>query len=251
MVLLADLVARLDALLDPRRMHDYGPNGLQLEGRAEVRRLGSACTASLAACRAAAAAGCDALLVHHGVLWGRDLRLTGLLARRIATLCAAGCSLIAYHLPLDAHPELGNNAVLLELLGAQRQQAFAEHHGIQIGWVGELPAAEEASDFARRLAEIFSHAVIHCPGDGRRIRRVGAVSGGGGSHLQDAARAGCDCLVTGELGEPQWHEAAESGCHAFACGHHATESIAIHRLAERLAAEHGLIHQPIELPAPL
>ncbi len=250
-MLLTTLVSQLDALLDPRRMHDYCPNGLQVEGRPEVRRLASACTASLEVCTAAAARGCDALVVHHGILWGRELRLTGMLGRRVATLMAAQCSLLGYHLPLDAHAEVGNNAVLLEVLGAKRVRPFAEHHGTSIGWVGELAQAEPATAFATRLGTVFNHPVLHCPGDGRAVRLIGAVSGGGGSHLLDAARAGCDCLVTGEVNEAQWHEAAETGCHAFAAGHHATESIAIHRLAARIAAEHGIEHVKIEIPSPL
>ncbi len=250
-MLLSTLVSHLDALLDPRRMHDYCPNGLQVEGRAEVRRLASACTASLEVCAAAAARGCDALFVHHGILWGKDLRLTGMLGRRVATLMAAQCSLLGYHLPLDAHAEVGNNAVLLDLLGARRVRSFAEHHGTSIGWVGELAQAEPAAAFAARLATIVNHAVLHCPGDGRAIRLIGAVTGGGGGHLLDAARAGCDALVTGEVNEAQWHEAAETGCHAFAAGHHATESIAIHRLAAQIAADHGLAHERIEITTPL
>jgi dinuclear metal center YbgI/SA1388 family protein len=250
-MLLTDLVRHIDALLDPGTMRDYGPNGLQVEGRPEVRRLATACSASLAACRAAAERGCDALLVHHGVLWGERQRITGVLRGRLEVLLAAHCSLIAYHLPLDAHGELGNNAVLLELLGARRAAAFAEHHGTRIGWIGELEAPEPAAAFRARLERVFARPVLHCPGDGRAVRRIGAVSGGGGSHLQDAARAGCDCLVTGELGEPQWHEAAETGCHAFACGHHATEAVAVRRLGDRLARESGLEHLALEEGAPL
>jgi dinuclear metal center YbgI/SA1388 family protein len=245
------LVRHLDALLDAARCRDYGPNGLQVEGRSSINRLATAATASLAACRAAAEARVDALLVHHGLFWGKEVRITGMLRQRIGVLVEADISLIAYHLPLDAHAEVGNNAVLLELIGAGRTAPFAEHHGIDIGWIGELAEPVTAADFTARLERIFAHAVVHCPGDGRMIRRIGVVSGGGQGHLLDAAAAGCDALVTGEATEHNWHEAAETGCHLFACGHHATENIAVHRLGASLAREYGLEHVQLDLANPL
>lgn len=246
-----DLVRHLDRLLDPKGIRDYGPNGLQVEGRAEIRTLATATSASLAACREAANQGADALLVHHGLFWGREVRITGPLRKRLAKLLAAEVSLIAYHLPLDAHATLGNNAVLLQALGATIEAPFAEHHGLDIGWIGELGAPMPVDAFITHLAAVFSHPVVHCPGDGRTIRRIGAVSGGGQSHLMDAAQAGCDALVTGEVSEQNWHEAVESGCHLFACGHHATERMAIHRLGALLARDNALRHLVIDLPNPI
>ena len=245
------LVSQLDALLDPQRIRDYGPNGLQVEGRGEVRVLATAATASQAAIDAAIAAGADTLLVHHGLLWGHEQPVTGMLQRRLKALLAADCNLIAYHLPLDAHREVGNNALLLRLLGAEPESAFARHHGIDIGWLGTLPTALDPATFAGRLAAAVDHAVVHCPGGPALIRRIGAVSGGGQSHLADAARAGCDAFITGETSEQTWHEAAELGIHCFAAGHHASEDLAIHALGAQLAAEHGLRHAPLKLLNPL
>lgn len=245
------LVHHLDELLDPRHIRDYGPNGLQVEGRSEIKRIATASTASLAACHAAADIQADALLVHHGILWGKDLRITGIIRQRIAVLLQAGINLIAYHLPFDAHADVGNNAVIMRLLGAQTVAPFAEHHGMMIGWSGDLPQPLSAADFSTRLAAVFSHDVVHCPGSTPLIRRIGIVSGGGQSHLLDAAAAGCDALVTGEASEQSWHEAAESGCHLFACGHHATEDIAIHLLGERLAQQFQVEHRRLNVMNPI
>jgi dinuclear metal center YbgI/SA1388 family protein len=246
-----DLIRHLDALLDPRLCRDYGPNGLQVEGRTQVRHLATATTASLATCRAAVDAGADALLVHHGLFWGKEQRITGILRERLAVLLAGGMNLIAYHLPLDAHPEVGNNAVLAGLLGATPAARFAHHHGLDIGLIADLPEAVPAADLAERLTRALAHGVVHCPGADRPIRRIGIVTGGGQHHLLDAAAAGCDAFITGETGEQSWHEAAETGCHLFACGHHATECIAVHRLGERLAAQFHCQWTRIDLPNPL
>jgi dinuclear metal center YbgI/SA1388 family protein len=251
MITRAALTADLDRLLESPRFRDYGPNGLQVEGRAEVRRLATAATASLAACRAAAAAGADALLVHHGLLWGRCEPITGPLRARLAVLLQADMSLLAYHLPLDAHAEHGNNAVALARLGAVPGGAFAEHKGMLIGRLGNLPVAEDPTAFSARLQTAFAHPVLHCPGASPRIQRIGVVTGGGQGHLLEAAAAGCDALVAGEASEQSWHEAAESGCHLFACGHHATEDLAVHALGALLAERHGLAHVPLHLPNPV
>jgi len=245
------LTADLDRLLEAARFRDYGPNGLQVEGRPEIRRLATSATASLAACRAAALAGADALLVHHGLLWGRCEPITGPLRARLGVLLRAEMSLLAYHLPLDAHPELGNNAVALGRLGAVAEGAFAEHRGALIGRLGTLPATEDPLAFGRRLEVVFQHPVLHCPGSSSAIRRIGVVTGGGQGHLLEAAAAGCDALVTGEASEQSWHEAAESGCHLFACGHHATEDLAVHALGALVGERHGLIHLPLHLPNPV
>ncbi len=246
-----DLVAALDGILDPRRFRDYAPNGLQVEGRARIRRLATAASASLAACRAAAAAGADALLVHHGLLWGSCEPITGPLRTRLGVLLAADMSLLAYHLPLDAHPLHGNNAVALELLGAIPCGPFADCKGTAIGLLGEVDRPLAIPDFSAALERAFAHPVLHCPGAAERIRRIGVVTGGGQGYLRDAAAAGCDALVTGEASEQSWHEAAELGCHLFACGHHATEDIAVHRLGALIAGRCAIAHHPLHLPNPV
>jgi dinuclear metal center YbgI/SA1388 family protein len=250
-VLRQTLIRDLDSLLASRRFRDYGPNGLQVEGRSEISCLATAATASLAACRAAVAGGADALLVHHGLLWGSCEPITGMLRQRLGTLLAGECSLVAYHLPLDAHPEVGNNAVALQMLGAAIVSPFAEHKGSDIGLIGDLPAALAPEACTELLTRTFAHPVMYCPGDGRPIRRIGVVTGGGQDHLTDAATAGCDALITGEASEQSWHEAAETGCALFACGHHATENHAVHALGARLATQHGLRHLRLDLANPI
>jgi dinuclear metal center YbgI/SA1388 family protein len=251
MIARSDVVRHLDTLLDSPRVKDYGPNGLQVEGRSEIRVLATACTASQRVINEAVAVGADALLVHHGLLWGREQPITGLLQRRLKALLAAECSLLAYHLPLDAHGEVGNNAVLLRRLGLTVVQPFARHHGLDIGWIGELATPLSPEDFAALVQRTVNHGVLHCPGTSALIRRVGVVTGGGQSHLADAAAAGCDAFITGEGSEQTWHEAAELGCHAFIAGHHATEDLAVHELGAQLATLFALDHRPIKLGNPV
>ena len=246
-----NLIRELDTLLASRRFRDYGPNGLQVEGRAEIACLATAATASLAACRAAVAGGADALLVHHGLLWGSCEPVTGMLRQRLGVLLGGDCSLVAYHLPLDAHPEWGNNAIALRLLGATIVGPFAEHKGSDIGLIGDLPCGLSPEACREVLMQAFAHPVLSCPGDGRPIRRIGVVTGGGQDHLIDAATAGCDALITGEASEQSWHEAAETGCALFACGHHATENHAVHALGVRFAEAHGLRHLRLDLANPV
>ena len=245
------LIRELDTLLASRRFLDYGPNGLQVEGRAEISCIATAATASLAACKAAVTGGADALLVHHGLLWGACEPVTGMLRQRLGVLLGGDCSLVAYHLPLDAHPEVGNNAVALRLLGAAIVSPFAEHKGSDIGLIGDLPLALSPEACSELLTRTFAHPVLTCPGDGRSIRRIGVVTGGGQDHLTDAATAGCDALITGEASEQSWHEAAETGCALFACGHHATENHAVHALGAHFAESHGLRHLRLDLTNPV
>lgn len=251
MITRTDLVAELDRRLEAGRFRDYGPNGLQVEGRSEIRCLATAATASLAACRAAAQAGADALLVHHGLLWGRCEPVTGPLRARLAVLLAADINLVAYHLPLDAHPEVGNNAVVLRRLGATDAGPFADHKGMPVGRRGLLPTPMTPAALADLLQGVFRHPVLTCPGDGRPLHHIGVVTGGGQGYLLEAHAAGCDALITGEASEQSWHEAAETGCALFACGHHATENQAIHDLGAALAERHGLVQVPLDLPNPV
>ncbi|MFW5750075.1 MAG: Nif3-like dinuclear metal center hexameric protein [Planctomycetota bacterium] len=244
-VTVRELEHHLDELLEPGRFRDHCANGLQVEGDAEVERIATAATASLAACRAAREAGATALLVHHGVIWGGAGRITGVLRKRLSVLLGSGCNLLAYHLPLDAHPSLGNNALALARLGAQREEAFAEHGGTAIGYHGCFDAPITIDELIQRCERLFDHPVCHCPADPDRIARIGVVTGGGAGDLGAAAAAGCQALITGEPSEPAWHEARELGCHLLACGHYATENLAIHELGARLAETFQLGHLAI------
>ena len=239
----------LQQLLQPQAFNDYGPNGLQVEGGAEVRRVVSGVTASLAFIDAAIAADADTLLVHHGLFWrGQDGRLTGWLGARVRRLMNAGINLFAYHLPLDAHAELGNNAQLGRRLGLAADARFGEQ---ALGFIGEatptlqtLPALVWAAQ-----AQLDREPVV-VPGDGRALRRIAWCTGGAQSYFETAIAAGADAYITGEISEPQTHLARETGVAFLACGHHATERYGAPAVAAHLAAHFGLEHRFIDIDNP-
>lgn len=234
------LVRHLDQELESARYHDQSQNGLQVEGRAEVRVLATAASASLAAISQAVAAGADALLVHHGLLWGTPQAITGALARRLTRLLGAGCSLIAYHIPLDAHPQSGNNAWLCRALELGDLRPFGAYKGIPISFCGRLAQPQPLARLIQRLEQTVCHPVRHCPGGPDPVQQVAVLSGGGCRWLAEAASSGAEVLVTGDAAEQSWHEAAELGCHLLACGHHATECLAVHDLGAELARRFDL-----------
>jgi dinuclear metal center YbgI/SA1388 family protein len=237
----------LNGLLQPEGFKDYGPNGLQVEGRPQVTRLVSGVTASLALIDAAIADGADALLVHHGLFWrGQDGRLTGWLRERVARLMAHGINLFAYHLPLDAHAEFGNNAQLGRRLGLVADARFGEQ---QLGFAG--PAVDAGLDaLAGRIGTALARTPLVLPGDGRPLRRVAWCTGGAQGYFEAAIAAGADAFVTGELSEPQAHLARETGVAFLACGHHATERYGAPALGAHVAAQLGIAHRFIEIPNP-
>ena len=238
--------AHLEMLLQPGAFKDYGPNGLQVEGRREVRHIASGVTASLAFIDAALAAGADTLLVHHGLFWrGQDGRLTGWLAERVRRLMAANANLFAYHLPLDAHAELGNNAQLGRRLGLVADARFGEQ---QLGFIG--PAAVSLSALAQRIEQQLGRTPVVVLGDGRPLRRVAWCTGGAQGYFEAAIAAGADAFLTGEISEPQAHLARETGVAFLACGHHATERYGAPAVAAQVAAAFGLEHRFIEVDNP-
>ena len=238
----------LHALLDVARFRDYGPNGLQVEGKPEVRKLVSGVTASLALIDAAIAAGADALIVHHGLFWrGQDGRVTGWMRARLARLLAHDLNLFAYHLPLDAHPELGNNAQLGRRLGWRAEATFGEQ---SLGCIGDAAATPDLQRLCAALASVLAREPLVVPGDGRPLRRIAWCTGGAQGYFEAAIAAGADAYVTGEISEPQAHLARETGVAFLACGHHATERFGAPALGAHLAAEFGLDHQVIDLPNP-
>jgi len=237
-------------LLQSDRFVDYGPNGLQVEGRAEVRHLVSGVTASLALIEAAADAGADAIVVHHGLFWrGQDGRVTGWMKRRLAALLARDINLYAYHLPLDAHPELGNNAQLGRMLGWQADGRFGDK---DLGWIGTPGegAPSDAAEMAAHIGARLQRTPTCIPGDGRVIRRVAWCTGGAQCWFEPAIAAGADLFLTGEISEPQAHLARETGVAFIACGHHATERYGAQALAAHVAAELGLRHTHIDIDNP-
>jgi len=249
----AQLLGALDELLQPQLFRDYGPNGLQVEGRERVRHSVSGVTGSRGPMDAPIAAGADGLLVHHGLFWrGHDGRLTGWMKQRVARLLAHDINLLAYHLPLDAHAELGNNAQLARHLGWIGEEAPQGRFGEQsLGWLGRSlqpfdSAAALALDVERRLGRPVT--LVDAPG--RTPRRIAWCTGGAQSYFEAAIAAGADVFVTGEISEPQAHYARECGVAFIACGHHASERFGAPAVAAHVARQLGLVHTFIDIPNP-
>ncbi len=251
MATLHQLLRACDDLLQPERFRDYGPNGLHVEGRSEVRRLVSGVTASLGFIDAAIEAGADAVLVHHGLFWrGQDGRVTGWMRKRLARLLAHDISVLAYHLPLDAHPELGNNAQLARVLGLQADARFGDQ---DLGFLGGPASGQPFADTAGLAAHIeqaLGRPVVRVDGAAGPIGRIAWCTGGAQGHFEAAIAAGAQAFITGEISEPQAHYARECGVSFLACGHHATERYGAPALAARVAADLGLEHRFIDIPNP-
>ena len=251
---LTELVTHLGNLLSPQLFKDYGPNGLQVEGRAQVAHLVTGVTASLAFIEAAADAGADAVLVHHGLFWrGYEGRITGWLHRRIKALMANDISLLAYHLPLDAHPTLGNNAQLARVLGFDTAEGPAGRFGDQnLGFLGTVAAGGPVTLGA--LASQTGHRLgraVTCVGDPHQpVGTVAWCTGGAQSYFEAAMAAGASVFITGEISEPQAHLARECGVGYLACGHHATERYGVQAVGEHLAHTLGLRHTFIDIDNP-
>ena len=249
MAALQDIVRYCDRRLAPADFDDYCPNGLQVEAGGEVRRLVTGVTASQALIRAAVDRQADLLLVHHGYFWkGEPQPLVGTKGARVARLFRHGVSLLAYHLPLDAHPELGNNARFgrrLQLAGGP-----AEETGGMI-WLAELEAPLPADALAERIGQALARPPLHIAGGPGAIRRVAWCTGAAQGYLAQAAELGCDAYVTGEVSEPTVHMARELGVHFFAAGHHATERYGVQALGEELAVEFGLEHAFVDIDNPV
>ena len=244
------LLAAFDTLLQPERFKDYGPNGLQVEGRKGIRKIVSGVTASLALIEAAVAAQADAVFVHHGLFWrGHDGRVTGWLRQRLGLLLQHDINLFAYHLPLDAHAELGNNAQLGAHLGFTPQERFGEQ---QLGWMGEAPASIMSSPQAlgEHIEAVLGRRVTLVAASLGPMRRVAWCTGGAQGYFEDAIAAGADVFITGEISEPQAHYARECGVSFIACGHHASERYGAPAVAAYVAAQLGLAHQYIEITNP-
>jgi dinuclear metal center YbgI/SA1388 family protein len=243
-----EIESHLSALLAVDRFKDYGPNGLQVEGRAKVHRLVSGVTASLALIEAAVADGADAILVHHGLFWrGQNGCVTGWMRQRLAPLLAHGINLFAYHLPLDAHAELGNNAQLGLRLGLVADARFGDQ---DLGFVGPATTARDAGSLAAQVQATLGRAPVLLPGDGRPLQRVAWCTGGAQGHFEAAIAAGADAFLTGEISEPQAHIARETGVAFLACGHHATERFGAPAVGDHLARQFGLAHHFIDIANP-
>ena len=243
-----ELDSYLKSLLEVDRFKDYGPNGLQIEGKPEIRKLVSGVTASKALIEAAIAERADAVLVHHGLFWrGHDGRLTGWLKARVALLLAHDINLYAYHLPLDAHSEHGNNAQF----GARLKLAIDGRFGEQeLGFLGRPAQPLTAAALAALIQFRLGRAPLLVEGDGRQIQRVGWCTGGAQGYFESAIAAGADAFLTGEISEQQTHLARETGVAFYACGHHASERYGAPAVASHAAQLFGLEHLFIDIDNP-
>jgi dinuclear metal center YbgI/SA1388 family protein len=243
------LEAYLDRYLDVGRFRDYCPNGLQVEGRESVARLVSGVTASVQFLEAAIDARADAVLVHHGYFWrGEDARVIGPRRRRIALLIKHDLNLFAFHLPLDAHEEVGNNAALARELDFSVSGRFGEQ---DIGMHGEVSQAATLGELAGHVEKRLQRKPVVVGDVSRPVRRVAWCTGAAQGYVEDAARLGVDAYVTGEISEQTVHFARESGIGFISAGHHATERYGVQSLGAHLADRFALDHRFIDIDNPV
>lgn len=241
----------LACLLDIKRIRDFSPNGLQVEGRGRIARLVTGVTASAALIAAALADNADAILVHHGYFWrGEDGRIAGIRRQRLKSLLANDINLYAYHLPLDIHPELGNNAQLGLRLGLVRQAWFGEN---DLGWLGHAddPSLRTVGELADRIEQRLGRKPMLIGDAAQAVGRIGWCTGAAQGYLDDAIAAGASTYLSGEISEQTVHLARESGVAYLACGHHATERYGVQALGEHLAAQFGIWHRFIDIDNPV
>ena len=247
------LVDYLDQLLQPGMFKDYCPNGLQVQGRDQVLRVMTGVTASQALIEAAVAWQADALLVHHGYFWkGEAAPIVGIKQQRIAALLQHEMSLLAYHLPLDAHPELGNNAQLAQVLGLQVQGPLQPEKSLAqaIGLWGSV-AAQPLTQFAQQVEQALQRAPLCIAGHEGPVQKVAWCTGAAQGYIEQAAALGADTFISGEISEQTVHLARELGVHYVAAGHHATERYGVKALGERLAAECELTVRFMDIDNPV
>lgn len=248
---LEDVVGWLDDLLETGRIPDYPTalNGLQVQATGPVRRLAAAVDASQRSIDEAARRGCNLLLVHHGLFWDGNVPVTGRRYRRLRSALTADLAVYASHLPLDVHPELGNNALLLRELAVAPEGRFGEYRGEPLGWWGRIDLRREA--LAARLDDVLGRRVHMMPFGPERVRTVGVITGGAGDLIGAARAAGLDAFVTGEGAHHTHFDAAEGGINVFYGGHYATETWGVRALAERVGARFSLPWEFLDLPTGL
>jgi dinuclear metal center YbgI/SA1388 family protein len=250
---LDNILAHLDELLSPAAFHDYGPNGLQVPGPVEVRTVVTGVSAGAELFERAAELGADLIIVHHGLFWsGAPLALSASAKRRLQLLFDHDMALAAYHLPLDGHPDVGNNALIAAGLGCETHEPFALHRGCAIGvaarFGGEgLPAGE----LVERVQRLTGREPLTFLAGPERVRCIGIVSGSGSDYLGDAVAAGHDAFLTGEPAERVMTHAHEEGIHFIAAGHYATETFGVRRLGDLLAERFDIRHEFVEIPNPI
>ena len=251
--MLANLLDYLDELLTPGSFSDFGPNGLQVPGPDRIESVVTGVSAGEELFRRAAQRGADLVLVHHGLFWsGAPLALTPAAKRRLALLFEHDMALAAYHLPLDAHPEVGNNALLAAGLGCAAHEPFGLHKGMAIGVAGRFDGdGISPLELVSRARELTGREPLAFLGGPERVRTIGIVSGGGSGWLGDSIAAGHDAFLTGEPVERVMNQATDEGIHYLAAGHYATETFGVRRLGELLAERFGIVHEFLDVPNPI
>ncbi len=245
------LLSALNDYLAADSISDYCPNGLQVEGRPQIRRIISGVTASQTLIDAAIKRKADAILVHHGYFWkGENPVITGMKQRRIKSLLQHDINLIAYHLPLDVHPEVGNNVQLAQRLGLTITGPLEAGNPRSVGLIGELPQTLHSDQFASLIEAALQRTPMVIDA-GKPVRTVGWCTGGAQGYIDHAIAAGVDAFITGEISEHSTHSALENGISYFAAGHHATERYGVQALGEWIAAQFDIEHEYVECPNPV
>lgn len=247
-----EILKTLKSLLRPEQFKDYCPNGMQVQGKPQVQRLVTGVTACQALIDRAIEAQADMLLVHHGYFWrGEDETITGIKKTRVEALLKYNITLLAYHLPLDVHPELGNNAALGRLLGFKTTGDLGKQNNNSIGLTGELETPLSGEELGVLLEERLGRSALHILGSASPIRTVGWCTGAAQNFIELALKSGVDAYITGEVSEQTVHFARETGIHFFAAGHHATERYGVQAVAAHLVEKFGLDHEFIDIDNPV
>jgi dinuclear metal center YbgI/SA1388 family protein len=247
-----ELTAFLDDYLACASFNDYAPNGLQIEGKLQIHRICTAVTASHDIIKRANHLKADALLVHHGYFWrGEEPVLTGMKRQRVGSIMSHDLNLYAYHLPLDCHPELGNNACIGRFLEAQDITQHVAGKIPNLLWAGHFESSVSLTTMMQQLTQVFQRKPLHIPGSSKTINRIAWCSGGAQDYIVDAHRLGVDAYISGEISERTYYEAQELGVHYFACGHHATERFGIQALGELISKRFGITHQFLDTENPV
>lgn len=252
MAKLNEIIQWCDHILKSHEFKDYAPNGLQIEGDAEVNKILCAVTASQDAIEAAIEQGANLLLVHHGYFWkGEPYPITGMRGKRIKRLIQHDISLLAYHLPLDSHPTLGNNASIADLLELENIEALDPSERHPIGNIGYLKQPISATDFKHYVSTRLKFDVTHLAAEKASIQKIGYCTGGAQDFIVKAAVQNCDAYISGEVSERTFYEAKELNVHYYACGHHATERFGVQRLGKAISEQFNIEYSYFELNNPI
>lgn len=233
----SELEEFLTTLFKPELFDDYCPNGLQIDGNTEIKKILFAVSATRESAEFAASSKAQALIVHHGLFWKfhGTKPLTGAFYNRVAPLIKNDINLFGYHLPLDAHPEVGNAAQIANLLGMKDLSGFGSYKGVFTGMMGSLSKEISGSELKSLIEKKLNHSTLYSnPIEGKPIKTIGIITGGANSQWREAQKLGLDAYITGEMSEHDYHESRESGIHMFAGGHHATEKFGIQSLMKKI-----------------